>query len=276
MSANPRKPWTARRIHLWVATLFALPMTLMAVSGVLISIRTLSDIKVPMSWMSSETVPDRLPITAYAETADRRRWIGNAQGLWVVSGGQSQAVDAFSGQAIVGLAVARGQSTPIVATSMALWSGQDGPWQVHSRGRVRQIGNLADGRVFAVAGGRGEMANGRALSTEDGINWTPYGPAMQANKSLPAIAEPRVALQQWMRELHSGAYFFGKGKGEIGWGNAMAWTLALLSLTGLWIWWRSQRRTDGVAQRAPAARRRAPSTDGATAGTQPAGEGCAP
>lgn len=259
------KPWTARRIHLWVAALLALPLTLMAVSGILISVRSISSIKVPMRWMSSETVPERLPMLAYTEGADGRRWIGNSQGLWLVQQGEARQVPAFSGESIVGLAQVGGQSSPVVATSMALWFEQDGRWQVASRGRVRQLANLADGRVVAIAGGRGEMANGRALTTEDGHSWTPYGPAMQSNKLLPALATPEVALQQFMRELHSGAYFFGKGKGEIFWGNLIGWVLGLLSLTGLWMWWKSQQRLEGRTQRGKA---EVPSTSAVSPATE--------
>jgi uncharacterized iron-regulated membrane protein len=96
--------------------------------------------------------------------------------------------------------------------------------------------------VLAISGGRGELADGRPFVTSDGDNWQIYKPAMQANKKLPELTEPKVALHQFMRELHSGAFFFGKGLGERVWSNVLGWTLVLLSLTGLWMWVKQQRQ----------------------------------
>jgi hypothetical protein len=57
-----------------------------------------------------------------------------------------------------------------------------------------------------------------------------------------------------MRELHSGAFFFGKGPGEMAWSNVMGWVLVLLSLTGLWMWGKREReRRRALAPAAEAA-----------------------
>jgi hypothetical protein len=237
-----RKPWTARRIHLWVAVILAIPMVLMAGSGILISMRSVMQVQVPLSWLGSEKVPERLPIMAYLETADGTVWIGNAQGLNAITAAGAKPVDAFAGQEIVGLAALPGKATPAVATRMAIWTETDGNWQAVKRGRVRQLSSLPDGRVLAISGGRGEMADGRPMVTRDGEDWMPYKAAMQANKQLPALDKPSVALHQFMRELHSGAYFFGKGPGEMAWSNVMGWVLVLLSLTGLWMWVKRERQ----------------------------------
>ena len=239
---TPKKPWTARRIHLWVATILAVPMILMAVSGILIAMRSVSEVKVPMRWLGAEAVPDRLPVSAYLESGPGVTWIGNAQGLTRLDGGKAEAIPHFAGQEIVGLAALPGSPQPIVATRMAVWAEQEGSWQAVQRGRVRQLTTLADGRVLAIAGGRGEMAAGRPMATRDGVTWEVYGPAMRANKQMPALENPSVALHQWMRELHSGAFFFGKGPGEMAWSNFFGWVLVLLALTGLWMWLKTEQR----------------------------------
>jgi hypothetical protein len=65
--SNKRKPCAARRIHLWVAIILAFPMAIMAVSGILIAMRSVTQIQVPKHWLGGESVPERLPITAYLE-----------------------------------------------------------------------------------------------------------------------------------------------------------------------------------------------------------------
>jgi uncharacterized membrane protein YciS (DUF1049 family) len=45
-----------------------------------------------------------------------------------------------------------------------------------------------------------------------------------------------------LREIHSGAYWFGKGIGEMIWSNILGLVLASLSLTGLWMWLKVERQ----------------------------------
>lgn len=238
---NKGKPWTARRIHLWISIILAVPMTMMAVSGMLIAMRSVTRITVPLSWLSAETTPERLPINAFAHAADGSIWIGNAQGLYHVTPGGATPVAHFAGQEVVAMAFPAGSSQPVVATRMAIWADRDGAWTPTRRGRVRQLVTLPDGRVLAISGGRGEMADDKPFVTPNGIDWTPYMPALKANAQLPPLENPRVGLHQVMRELHSGAFFFGKGPGEMIWSNLMGWVLTLLSLTGLWMWIKAER-----------------------------------
>jgi uncharacterized iron-regulated membrane protein len=59
---------------------------------------------------------------------------------------------------------------------------------------------------------------------------------------LPKLENPTVALHQFMREVHSGAYVFGKGPGEMAWSNVMGWVLIALCLTGLWMWLKREKQ----------------------------------
>jgi hypothetical protein len=204
---TPKKSWSARRIHLWVAVILAIPMVLMAVTGILIAMRSVANVPVPMKWMGAETLPERLPIMAYLEGADGTVWVGNANGLNAIKPDGVKAVENFTGQEIVGLVALPGKDMPLVATRMAIWTESDGAWEAVKRGRVRQLSSLPDGRVLAISGGRGEMADGKPMVTRDGTSWMPYKAAMQANAQLPKLENPSVALHTFMRELHSGAYF---------------------------------------------------------------------
>lgn len=262
-----RKPWTARRIHLWVSILLALPMLIIAGSGILIAMRSVSDVKVPMRWLGAESVPERLPINAYLAMPDGTVYIGNAQGLNRITGGTVEPIAHFAGQEIIGLAAIAGRSSPIVATRMAVWRDGDDGWQPARRGRVRQLSTLPDGRVLAIAGGRGEMADGMPWVTADGASFQPYRPAMMANQTLPPLDDPKIALHQLMREIHAGAFFFGKGPGEMIWSNVFGWVLVLLVLTGLWMWLKTERRK--ADQRAMVRETPAPTTAPRRPATKP-------
>ena len=240
--ASKKKSWNARRIHLWIGISLALPMALMAITGMLISMRSLGNIDVPMRWMSAEAIPEHLPVSAYAETSDGAVWIGNAQGLNRIKDQQVEVIEAFAGQEIVGMAVLASTPTPIIATKMAVWSKDVDGWKSQLKGRVRQVSTLGNGNVLAIAGGRGDMADGKPMLTADGVHWQLYQPVVQANSALPILENPRVALHHFMRELHSGAYWFGKGLGEMIWSNILGWVLTGLSLTGLWMWWKVERQ----------------------------------
>lgn len=238
---NPFKKLTARRIHLWIAIALVIPFIIMACSGILISMRTVTKIQVPMSWMGAESVPDRLPIMVYLEHSDGSVWIGNAKGLSQITKGQVKKIDEFSGQEVIGLAQFKNQAMPVVATRMAVWVMKGSEWTAVKRGRVRQLNNLPNGDVLAIAGGRGEFADGKPWVSQDGNEWNIYNKAIMLNKQLPALENPTVALHQFMREIHSGAFVLGKGIGEMIWSNVLGWVLLVLSLTGLWMWRRKER-----------------------------------
>ena len=109
-----KKSWNVRRIHLWVGICLAIPMALMAVSGILIAMRSVSTVQVPMSWLGSGAVLNQLPIITYLETADGAAWIGNVQGLNKVVGDVVESIPKFAGEEVVGLAAIPGNAFPIV------------------------------------------------------------------------------------------------------------------------------------------------------------------
>lgn len=251
-SAISGKPWTARRIHLWISVLLAIPMALIAISGILISLRSVTKVSVPLRWLSAETVPERLPINAFAHAADGSSWIGNSQGLFRVADAKAEPVPGFEGQEVIAITFRPGDTVPVVATRMAVWEKAGDTWAPVRRGRVRQLTTLPDGQILAISGGRGELAAGNPFVSNSAGNWKPFMPAMKANAALPRLENPRVSLQHFMRELHSGAYFLGKGPGEMIWSNIMGWVLVSLTLTGLWMWLRAEvvKARKRVAKRA--------------------------
>lgn len=145
----------------------------------------------------------------------------------------------FAGQEIVGLAAFSVSHAPVVATKMAIRveSGTilEGRYL---RGRVRQrrAGWPRYWRLRVAVARWPQADHGHAELAWTG---TVYGRAMQANKSLPALEHP-VALHQFMRELHSGAYFIWQRPG-----NGLERSLGVVDCAcpdGLWMWWKIQQQ----------------------------------
>lgn len=54
------------------------------------------------------------------------------------------------------------------------------------------------------------------------------------------VAKP-YTIGKLVMDMHTGKAFFGKS-GEWVWIDVLGFTLALLGLTGVWVWWQSRRR----------------------------------
>jgi hypothetical protein len=142
----------------------------------------------------------------------------------------------------VALAQFTQSAMPIVATKMAIWVYEGDAWKSPLKGRVRMLSKQQNGNILAIVGGRGEFADGKAMLTQDGIHWAPYQTAITANELLPALSDPQVALHMFMRELHSGSFFFGKGMGEWVYNSTIGAILLMLLITGMIIWIRMMIR----------------------------------
>jgi len=248
MMTMKRSSWSARRVHRVVAWLVSMPILVVAITGLLFALRGpwIMDLRVPVGWLAGYTPVTMLPIQAIAESNGGVLWVGTSEGLWRTGDGKSEREPSFVGQDVIGLATAK-DGRLIVATRMAVWAEQDGAWTAKLRGRVRQLTRLPDGSVLAIAGGRGEAAVGKPMVTMDGRQWDPY-PVEARGSGFPAPNDDRrVPLAQLLRDIHSGAAFFGV-EGARWWSLALGWILVLLALTGLWLWRNHERM--GSTQRA--------------------------
>jgi hypothetical protein len=238
--AKQHKLWNLRKIHLWIGIIVAIPLILIAITGFLISARSVMNISIPMSWTGKEAI-ERLPLTAFTQTKDGTAWIGNSQGLYSIQNDNVIKIPDFEGQEIVALVSLYEFLEPIVATKMAIWHYQNNKWTAVKRGRVRELLILSDGSVLGISGGIGELADSKPFITKDGVTWQPYILAMKANEQLPKIDNPKIPLHQFMREIHSGVYFFGKGSGEIIWNGFFGFIILVVSFSGLLIWYKRKR-----------------------------------
>ena len=244
MQQVTKKPWTARRIHLWLAVILAMPLLLTAVTGVVLGFRgpQVMGLGIPAQWIPGKDVDMPQQVTAYWLAPDGSQWVGTMMGLWHIKDNEPQAIPQFAGSEVVALAPIAASETPVVGLKMAVWAMQDGKWQAaQQRGRVRSLVGLPDGTAFAIIGGKGDTAESKPFTSKDGFNWQPATPVNQAVGKIPAQTDYKVPLVQLARELHTGAIFVGR-EGEKVWNTILGVVLSILGLSGLLMWLRTERR----------------------------------
>ena len=84
---------------------------------------------------------------------------------------------------------------------------------------------------------------GVLLSSDQGQSWQQ---ALKINQLISTMDEKRpLELGKLMKELHTGKALLGE-KYEWIWADILAFVLVLLSLTGIYIWWKSQKRKQSL------------------------------
>jgi len=112
-------------------------------------------------------------------------------------------------------------------------------------GHIRGIGSIRqqDTSFLALQGeGTYISADGlswQAIEDDSGVNWSSLTPLTDAAKlDVEPYAHPTVALEQVLIDMHSGRLFGSFGSTLINFVGAAA---VLLSITGIWMTWRTNR-----------------------------------
>jgi hypothetical protein len=219
-----------RLLHLWSGVLLALPMFIVGVTAVFLAHEKSLGIKdMPISWLPV-SYEKEYELRSVAEADDGRLWLGSQQGLFVQQG---QGKPERLADVEVRQLLSEGE-TLWVASKMGLYQLQGEALELRLEGDVHGISRLADGRLMASVKDMG------ALHSRDGLSWTSWAgnPALQAAQHEQA--KP-YTLGKLVMDLHTGKLFFGKS-GEWIWIDLLGIALALLGLTGVWVWWQSRRR----------------------------------
>ena len=247
---------TARKVHTWIGIALAIPMTIIAVTGILLGFRgpDIMRLTVPARYVPGYANAAERRVTAYVDDRGGTAWIGTEDGLWTRKGKDLREVEHFHGQRVVAIATGPAE-TPIIGTVNGVWSFANGEWQAGVRGRLHTLTTRHDGAVIAISGGRTELAMTRPMISTDGVTWEPLRPAMMAGRQLPPSNDPRVSLTAIARDLHTGSTFFGRS-GELWWDGILGGVLAAIGLTGLWIWLKNERRKVVVRSALPASPRK--------------------
>ena len=135
-------------------------------------------------------------------------------------------------------------ATPAGAVALArngLYRQDRDGWQLLLQGNIQGLSIGQDGTLAAVLRDRGLLQ-----SVDSGASWQSV-----ALPPLPATPEP-LTLGRLVRDLHTGAAFFGK-RGEWLWIDLLGISLLFLGLSGATLWTHARLRRLGKACPAPKA-----------------------
>ena len=229
----------ARSWHTWSSLLLALPILIVGASAIFIAhkkaLRT-EEITVNAKWLPGYRVVNEKGIEPRALLTTRAgtTYVGTQQGLYRLDGDRLFAVEALANTPI--RAIAETPFGRIAAAKSGLWLEKDGHWERTLSGDAWQVASQPDGSVVASVKDQG------LLSSSDGQQW-------QANALLTAAiadaaseqADQPLTLNKLIMDLHTGQAFFGKD-GEWLWVDLVGLAMCLLALTGVYMWWRDERR----------------------------------
>lgn len=221
---------SSRLVHLWSGVLLAVPMFIVGVTAVFIAHKDALGLKdMPVGFMPAGMEREH-ELRSVAQDASGQLWLGGQQGLFHLGAdGQLERLADFEVRQLL----AEGDSL-WVASKEGLYRLEDGRFEERLDAEVHGIARLVDGRLMASVKDQG------ALHSADGRSWEPW----TGNAALLAVQgdSPKpYTFGKLVMDLHTGKAFFGK-QGEWLWIDVLGVTLALLGLTGVWVWWQSRRR----------------------------------
>jgi len=236
----------ARSWHTWVSVILSLPIVVVALTAVFIAHKKAlgtEEVKVAADWlpgyrMEAGKVPG-VEARAALAIAGGRAFVGTQGGLFELREGKLAPVEALGTTQVRALAAAPWGL--VAAAKSGIWVERDGAWTRAQKADAWSAAVQPDGRVIVAVKDKG------LLASADGRQWRPDATWMDALAALPAEAAPEaMSLHKLVMDLHTGKAFFGKD-GEWIWIDLVGLAMSLLGLTGLWMWWRAERRKTALA-----------------------------
>lgn len=230
----------SRSWHTWTSVILSLPILVVALTAVFIAHKKAlgtDEIQVNAEWLPGYATEARKAPTveprAVFTSGGGRTFIGTQSGLFELRDGGLAAVDALAGTQV--RAFAEAPWGLVAATKHGIWVERRGEWTRAHKADAWSATTQPDGSVIAAVKDKG------LLASSDGVKWRPEAMLMAALTELPGAPREPLSLGKLIMDLHTGKAFFGKD-GEWIWIDLVGLAMSLLGLTGLWMWWRAEKR----------------------------------
>lgn len=230
----------SRSWHRWVSVSLSLPILVVALTAIFMAHRKslgAEEILVAAQWLPGyrSTAAKGRSFEARAALTARSGviYLGTLNGLYRLVDGKLVVVEDIGATQVRSLAETSWGI--VVAARNGIWLERDGQWKKVHKGDAWSITTRSDGGVIVAVKDQG------LLGSRDGKRWEADAQLAATLATLPAGAAEPITLGRLAMDIHTGKALLGKDAEWI-WIDLVALALSLLGLTGLWMWWRSQRR----------------------------------
>lgn len=230
---------SARHWHLWVGLVLALPMLIVGITAFFIAHEKqlgLDQVEISVGWLPGAQTEMKMKkmygpeLRALYNGADGERLLATKTGVYAEQGGTLLPVAGLEGVEVRAWLVEGG--VLYAAAKQGLYRREQGQWRPVLRQELLHVAAAAGGGLEAV--GRNML-----WRSADGRDWREDDSVQRLFAALPPtqyLEEP-YTLKKLNMDLHTGKAFFGK-EWEVIWIDIVGLSLALLTLTGVWVWWR--------------------------------------
>lgn len=220
-------PFSSRVLHNWVSVALVLPLFIVGMSTFFMSHE-----KSLGSFVIAYTdAPLELKDLLY--TPDGRQLLATKNGVFQLFDDRVEPVDALQNHEIRNLELL-GDGRVLAAGKHGLWlGGAEGRWEKLHKADIHGI-HVQSESWYLITKEQGVL-----ISKDQGLSWENESSIAQ---SLTTMADKRpLQLGKFMHDLHTGKALMGAHYEWI-WADLLALVLVMLSLTGIYMWWKTQKR----------------------------------
>lgn len=231
----------ARSWHTWASLILALPILIVGATAVFIAHKKALDtesVAVDARWLPGYRAEGGKPKGAEVRAAHTSvagvTHVGTQEGLYRLEGDALVEVPALANMPV--RALADGRFGLVAAARNGIWLEKGGEWRRVMKGDAWNASSRADGSVVVTLKDKGVVVS------NDGTRWgaDPLLTPALAGLAVGQVDKP-LTLGKLVMDLHTGQAFFGK-EAEWIWIDLVGIAMCLLALTGVYMWWRVEKR----------------------------------
>lgn len=233
--------FNARSWHNWVSIILVLPMIIIGITAIFIAHhKSLKmeqvDVTAYVSWLpgySSGLMGNQLELRSSYIDKEGTQWLGALNGLYQMRGNEVKQITDLPATQVRDIL-----DTPwglMVATKMGVWMRTDTGWQKVYKGDAWNVSTHQNTVSISVK-------DKGILASDNGKDWHVSQTVVAAIDSMTlTMKKESITLEKLNMDLHTGKALFGKS-GEWIWIDILGAVLIFLSGTGIYMWWRGEKR----------------------------------